>query len=384
MSPADGGMGKVEVSPVSLDDPRAKEEFIRFPWQVYPKDSPWCPPLFMDRRDFLNPKKNPFFSEAEVQLFVARRGGELVGRVSACEDRAGNRFHGTKQVNFGFFECVDDEEVAAALLSQVEEWGRARGLTEMQGPMSFNTNHEVGLLVDGFEHPPSIQMTYNLPYYQGLLEKFGLEKRKDLYSWWMDVHGDPNDLPRVEKIAERVRAKSGLTFRTVNMKKWDEEVDRVLAIYNDAWDHNWGFTPFTEAEFRHTAKDLKMVVRPELAMVAEDGDVPVAFSLTIVNANQALRHANGRLFPFGLFQLLWNLPKVDTLRLIALGIRHGYRKRGIDSVFYLDSLRNARASGKFRAGEIGWTLEDNDLINRAIEMMGGRRIATYRVYGKGL
>ncbi|MCK6527100.1 N-acetyltransferase [Myxococcota bacterium] len=369
----------VRVVPVSIDDRRAKERFIRFPWSIYPKGSPWCPPLFMDRRDFLNPAKNPFFDHACVQLFLAERGGEIVGRIAACEDRRGNAHWGSKAVNFGFFECVDDDAVAGELLEAAADWGRARGLDRMVGPLSFNTNHEAGLLVEGFDEPPAIQMPYNPPYYRGLLERQGFEKEMDLYAWWLSATADPPQLPRLQRLAEKIREKAGIAVRNIRLKDWDAEVQRVQEVYNDAWDQNWNFVPFTDAEFRHTAKDLRMVVKEDLAYIAEHQGRPVAFSLTILDANQAIRHADGRLFPFGILRLLWHLRRIDRLRLIALGIRHGYRRRGIESVFYLETFAAARRLG-YRGGEIGWTLESNDLINRAIEMMGGRKTKTYRAY----
>ena len=228
-------------------------------------------------------------------------------------------------------------------------------------------------------------MTYNPRYYirhfEEVLKQQGLQKAKDLYAWWMSAHVDPPE--RVVRIAEKVRAKEGVVVRPVNLNDFSEEARRIKEIYNAAWEKNWGFVPFTEEEFDHAAKDMKQIAVPDLVLVAEVQGEPVAFALTLPDLNQALIHVGGKLttfgLPIGLGKLLWHARKIDQLRLIILGIKEQYRKRGIDAILYLDTLRTARKLG-YKGGEISWTLEDNVLVNRAIEMMGGKQYKTYRVY----
>jgi len=368
---------EVKVDPVS--SPQDLDRFIKFQWEIYKGDPHWVAPLFMERRDFLDPKKNPFFENAEMELFLARRHGQVVGRVAAIEDRNYNAFHGEKTANFGFFESLDDADVAQALLARVEEWAKARGLDRVMGPASPNSNYEWGLLVDGFGSDPSVQMPYNPTYYPSLIEGAGFHKAKDLWAFHIDIAVDPD--PKVVRIADKIRAREKVTVRMVNVKDFYPELDRIKRVYNQAWEKNWGFVPFTDKEFEHLARDMKAIVKPELLLIAEVDGEPVAFSMTLPNANEVLKHLNGRLFPFGLFKALYYQSRIRTARLVTLGIIASYRKRGLDAILTLETLRAARRLG-YTTGEISWTLEDNHLVNRAIELFGCRKYKTYRVYDK--
>ena len=361
---------------------RQQDEFLALPARIYAGDPNYVPPLLMERRDFFDQAKNPFYKHATVELFLARKDGELVGRIAACEDRNYNAFHGSKTGFFGFYEAVDDDDVAHALFEAARSWIRNRGLAEMLGPSNFTSNHELGLLVEGFDSPPVVMMTYNPRYYiRHFEEVLGLKKAKDLWAWWLSAHVDPPE--RVVRIAEKVRAKEGIVVRPVNLKDFSEEAKRIKEIYNAAWEKNWGFVPFTDEEFDHAAKDMQQIAVPDLVLVAEVQGEPVAFSLTLPDMNQALIHVGGKLttfgLPIGLGKLLWHSRKIDQLRLIMLGLKEQYRKRGIDAILYLDTLRAARKLG-YKGGEISWTLEDNVLVNRAIEMMGGQHYKTWRIY----
>lgn len=373
----------VQVTPVRGS--AEKMQFIRFPNGIYKDDPNWVMPLEMERRDFLDPKKNPFFQYGEVELFLARRGSELVGRIAAIRNPRHMEIHGTKEGFFGLFECVNDAGIARALLDTAAAWLRERGLDAMLGPANFSSNQDWGLLIDGFDMPPAIMMPHNPPYYAALLEACGLTKAKDLYAFELSSSAAPPE--KVVRIAEKMREREGVKVRPVNMKDLDAEVKRIRDIYNSAWEKNWGFVPFTDAEFDHLAKDLKAVVRPELALMAEVGGEPVAFALTVPDANQAIKAAKGRLthfgLPIGLAKLLLASRRINRLRLIILGIKEGYRRRGLDAILYLDTLRTAKQLG-YVGGEISWTLEDNHLVNRAIESMGGQRSKTYRVYQRAL
>jgi GNAT superfamily N-acetyltransferase len=373
----------VEVIPVR--SPADRTAFIRLPSSIYKGDPNFVPHLEMERRDFMDPRKHPFFEFGEVEFFLARRAGTVVGRIAAVSNPRYNEFHETNVGFFGLFECVNDAGVARALFEKAAEWLRAKGFTSVLGPMSYSTNGEVGLLIEGFTTPPAIMTTYNPPWYAALLEANGFTKAKDLFAWELSSSTPPPE--KVARIAEKIRQREGVTVRPVNLKQFDAEVARVKAMYNSAWEKNWGFVPMTEHEFDHLAKDLKQMVRPELALVAEVKGQPVGFALTIPDANEAIKAANGRLttfgLPIGLAKLLLASRRIRRLRLILLGTVEGYRRRGLDAILYLDTLNKARELG-YEGGEISWTLEDNHLVNRAIESMGGKQSKRYRVYEKPL
>jgi GNAT superfamily N-acetyltransferase len=369
----------VEVSRVQTG--LEKDEFIRFQWKVYQGDMHWVAPLLMERREFLDPAKNPFFDHADVALFVARRDGEVVGRIAAVEDRNFNAFHSTRTAYFGLYESVNDVGVAAALFKAARDWARWRGLDTILGPMNLSTNYEVGLLVEGFDSDPYIQMTYNPRYYGELFEACGLVKAKDLWAWERSARTAPPD--RFLRIADKIKEHREITIRSANLKEFDAEVARIKDVYNAAWEQNWGFVPMTSAEFDKLARDLKQMIVPDLAVIAEHKGEPVAFSLTVPDYNQALKKLNGRLttfgLPIGLAKLLWHARKIDKVRLIALGVKQGWRRRGLDAVLIVEAIRRADKLG-YLGGEVSWTLEDNHLINGAIEASGCTRTKVYRVY----
>ncbi|HEX7487707.1 MAG TPA: N-acetyltransferase, partial [Anaeromyxobacteraceae bacterium] len=350
------GSEAVEVTRVA--DGLEKDRFIKFPWRIYENDLHWVPPLLMERHEFLDPRKNPFYLHADVELFVARRGGDIVGRIAAIEDRNFNAFHHAKTAYFGLFECVNDPVVAAALVAAARDWARWRGLDTLLGPMNLSTNYEIGLLVEGFDSDPYLQMPYNPRYYGALLEQCGLRKAKDLYAWERSAATPPPE--RFGRIADKIRKHEGITLRPVNLRDFDAEVGRIKEIYNAAWEQNWGFVPMTDPEFDKLAKDLRQFIDPELALIAEHEGEPVAFSLTVPDYNQALKKLNGRLtrfgLPIGLVKLLWNARKIDRVRLMALGVKQGWRRRGLDAVLIVETIRRTRELG-YAGGEVSWTLE---------------------------
>ncbi len=383
----------VELIEVPLANRKLVERFIRVQWWIHREHAPndvWVPPLLIDRRDYLNPKKsltsggNPFFDHAECAFWIAVQDGRDVGRIAAIFDKDWEPFHGTKTGYFGFFDSPDDPEVAEALLRRAEAWLKERGREDVIGPLDASTNYYSGVLIDSFDKAPGMQMPYNPPYYGALIEGAGYSKAKDLWAWELEV---AKGLPeKVERVADKIRKRAKVEVRPMNLEDWDNEVDRVLSIYNSAWDKNWGFVPVSEKEFKHLAADLKMVIAEETALMAEVDGEPVAFCITIKDIQPALKKVDGKLFPTGVFSLLWNLtlrPKIDWGRLVVMGIKDGYRRRGIDSVLFVETFRGAEKLG-WRGAEIGWTLDDNTLINRAIESMGGEKTKTYRVYGKEL
>ncbi|HZH03333.1 MAG TPA: N-acetyltransferase [Myxococcaceae bacterium] len=362
-----------------------QDAFLKFPYALYRDDPNWVPPLLMERRDFLDPKRNPWFEFGKVQLFLARQGADVVGRIAAISNPRYDAFHGTKVGWFGMFECVNDAGVAQGLLEAASAWARAQGAEELVGPANFSSNYEWATLVEGFDAPPVVNMPYNPRYYPALFEACGLEKAKDLYAFELSSSAPPPE--KVVRIAEKIRQREGVTVRPLNMKDFDADVARIKTIYNAAWEKNWGFVPMTDKEFAHQVREMKSVVDPELVLLAEVKGEAVAFSMTLPDLNIALKAAQGRLtqygLPVGLIKLLWTSRRIRRARLVTLGIKEGFRRRGLDAVLYLDTIQTAKRLG-YTGGEISWTLEDNALVNRAIESMGGRKYKTYRVFRRGL
>ncbi|HEX7120708.1 MAG TPA: hypothetical protein VF212_18085 [Longimicrobiales bacterium] len=356
--------------------------FIRLPWRIYAGDPMWVPPLLHDVKTVLDRRRHPFHRHADVEYFLAWRGDDVVGRIAATVNHRYNEFHGERLGFFGFFECVDDADVAGALLGTAEAWLRERGMERVQGPMSFSTNEETGLgvLVDGFGTPPAVMMAHTPPYYPALIEAAGYAKAKDLLAYWLD---DPEPPARLVRGVERVRQAERIRIRTLDMKDFQGEVARIKEIYNSAWERNWGFVPMTAEEFDHLARQLKPVVNPKLCAIAEVDDEPIGFALALPDFNRALKHVNGRLFPFGLFKLLWYQRKIDSARVLTLGLKPGYRRKGIDAMLYLTIFREGVQAGYVKA-ECSWILEDNWEMRRGLERMGARVYKTYRIYEKAL
>ncbi|RLB06891.1 MAG: N-acetyltransferase [Deltaproteobacteria bacterium] len=351
--------------------------FFRFPWKVYGKDPHWVPPLFKEQVFLFSPK-NPFLKHAEIVPYLAMRDGAVVGRIAAIVDENYIGFHQQRAGFFGFFESVNDLEVADALLDQVKVYLKGRGMEMMMGPMNPSTNHECGLLIEGFDSLPFFMMPYNPPYYRVLLEGCGLQKAKDLYA---NLIVDDGSIPeRLLRISDRVRKRSpGLKVRPIDLKRVDEEVVRVKEVYNGAWRDNWGFVPLTDEEMDLMVKKLKPLVVPELALFAEIGEETVGFALALPNYNQVLRRLNGRLGLLGLVKFLIYSRKIDEIRVMILGVKPEYQKRGIETLLYLEIFRRGQAKG-YKRGELSWILEDNYLMQKGIEALGGRSYKTYRIY----
>lgn len=369
-----------EIRPVtSAKDLR---RFILYPWKLYRGHPYWVAPLVSDQKLLLDPRKNPFFEHSELQHFLAWRGREIVGRISAIVDRNYVEFQQEKVGLFGFFECIDDEPTARALFATAEGWLRERGMESMLGPTNPSTNDTVGLLTDAFDQPPVLHMPYTFPYYLRLCEASGLTKARDLYAYYMENKVPISD--KIQRVAELVRKRRKVTIRPLNMKKlFNEEIELIKTVYNDAWTRNWGFVPWTEAELEHTAKDLKKAVVPDMVLLAfVDGEI-AGFSLALPDLNLALRHIRGRLFPFGLFKVLWHARKIDIVRVLALGVRKKFQGLGLDALFYYETYVRGKKNG-FNRGEFSWILEDNLPMRNALENWGARIYKTYRMYDKKL
>ncbi|HVO40499.1 MAG TPA: GNAT family N-acetyltransferase [Spirochaetia bacterium] len=354
---------------------RQTREFIKFPYALYRNDKNWVPPLLMDDYRKVNRKKHPFYQHAEAEFFLARRDGVAAGRIAAIHDSIWEKTHHEKAAYWGWFECVDDPEVARALFDAAFDWGRKRGCTRIIGPMSPNANDYIGCQIEGFEGSPVLLMTYNPPYYDRLIQGYGNRKWKDLVAWLVSA-----DLPdRLARIMPRVEARSGFTLRNPNMKEFKKEIERFNELYNQFEQVNAVFTPMTAAELDVMAKDLKIAVDPDLIFFAEVDGKPVGVSLSLPDFNVAFKAAHGRLFPFGIFHLLTAKKKTKFLRTISMGVLKDHRNRGIDLAFYYHTFVNGARKG-YKAGEMSWVEEDNvNMTNTAVKI-GAKPYRKYRVY----
>ncbi|MGA2081340.1 MAG: N-acetyltransferase [Holophaga sp.] len=360
------------------------EDFIRFPYRLHRREPHWVPPLLMERRDFFHPAKNPVYEYAQVQLFAALRGREVVGTVAAVRNERYCRYHPEDaQVGFfGSFECVPEQAVADALFEAAGSWLRQQGKLTMRGPVNLTTNDVVGLLVDGFGDDPAIMMPYNPPYYAGLMEAAGFAKAKDLFAFSLTTEEYSG---RLDHVAERLGRTGRIRIRRMEMGRWKEELEFVRSCYNVAWAANWGFVPWTDRELDFIAEELKPLVDPRLALMAEVEGSPAGFAIAAPDANQALKLAHGRLFPFGLLKILWKLKvaKCSRLRTIAMGVLPQFRRRGLDALLVHQLVVNAQALG-YRDSEMGWVLEDNQPMLNALDQLQARHTKTYRVYDRAL
>jgi hypothetical protein len=359
-------------------------KFIKFPNELYKREKFYIPYLISDRKKFLDKAGNPFFRHARVAYYLAYRDGRIVGRISGIVNDLHNEFHNEKTGFFGFFDCVDDIEVARALLSKAEEFVRKEGMQVIRGPMNFSTNDEIGLLIEGFDSYPVFMMTYNPLYYIDLYENLGLKKVEDVYAYYIDEKSRPSE--RIVNIVEKIRTRSRVKIRIIDLRDFERELEIIRKIYNDAWSTNWGFVPMTPEEFRHTADDFKKIVEPELVLLAFIDDEPAGFSLTMPDYNQVFRRMNGRLFPTGLLKFIYytKFKKImNGARIITMGVVHKYQKIGLDLILSYDTFIKGPKLG-YWWGEMSWILERNTLMHKAAETLGGRVYKKYRIYDKPL
>jgi GNAT superfamily N-acetyltransferase len=367
---------------VQASEKREIDQFVRFPWKVYENSPNWVPPLVNEIK-FVLSDKNPFFRHAEASYFLARKDGEVVGRIAAIIDRNHINIHNEQAGFFGFFECLPDPDIARELISTAEKWLKERDIEIMRGPMNPSTNDECGFLLQGFDSPPMIMMTYTPPYYLDYMETCGLSKAKDLYAY-ISIINDVAAGDRLEKLASKLKYRMrGLTIRPMKMKNFDKELASVKDIYNSAWSRNWGFVPMTDDEIDSMAKRLKHLVIPELAIMAEIDGRPAGFMLAVPDYNQVLAKLNGKLGLAEIIRFLWYSRKITDIRVIIMGIKEEYRRKGIEGLLYLESFRAAQRKGYVRS-EMSWVLEDNVLVQKGCELMGGKLYKKYRIYEKKL
>lgn len=358
---------------------RDRDRFFLFPRTIYRGDPHWVEPLQFDVRRRLDPKINPFFEHAEAQLFIAERNGETVGRIAAIVDSRHNETHKDAVGFFGWFESIDDQEVASALIEAAAVWNRKKDRNVLRGPVQSSLNEECGLLIDGYDLDPVLMMPYNPPYFERLLEGCGFRKAMDLYSFKIIVKEFGAD--RMERIVKKVMERERLVIRNFDVKNFASEIEKLKVIYNDAWVENWGFVTMTDQELEHMAKDLKPILEPRWASFVEVDGKAVGFSLVLPNIYEIVKTMKGKLFPFGFLKLLLGVKKTQSGRLLAMGVHRDYHLRGLDAVLYFDSFKNATLLQKVWA-DIGWVLETNRVMINTIEKLGGKRYKTHRLYDR--
>ena len=373
----------LEIIPLGQTPPEVRR-FLKVPYPVYAGDPHWVAPLLMDVEKVFTPR-NPLFEHAEMQLWVARRNGRDVGRIAGILEQLHNKTHDDRAAFFGFFECVEDPEVADRLFSAVAEWARRRSMNRLLGPMNPTTNDECGLLVEGFDRPPVFMMTYNPRYYATLVESAGFSKAKDLLAYDFDLGNTP--MSRFERIWSKFQKREpGIRIEPVLKKTLEAQLTQIQRVYNEAWEKNWGFVPMTDAEIHFMATRLKPLLVEGLTQIALKGDEPVGFLLASSDFNEGLQPLKGRLLSPGLFKALpyllqWKVPQY--CRVLTLGVKASYRGRGIEAAMLTHGLRTGFRLG-FKRVESSWILEDNIAVQRVIELFGGQVYKRYRLYEKAL
>jgi GNAT superfamily N-acetyltransferase len=368
-------MGTAEITPVKTR--KELRDFLTLPYPLYRKDPYWVPPLWTVQKRLIETRDHPFYGHGDIQCYLARLDGHPVGRIAAILDHDFNRVHKESAGFFGFFESINDAEVSRALFEAARNWVFGRGAKFIRGPMNPSANYECGLLVEGFDSPPQIMMTYNPQYYAGLIEGAGFRRAKDLYSFYLSA--DDLMVERAERIAQHALEAKGVRIRPIVMKNFESEAQRVWEVYNSAWSANWGFVPMTREEFFFLARELKDIAVPDLVLMAEVSGRLIAFMLALPDINQALRHTRSRFLPLLVFNILYHKRSIRSMRVVLLGVLEEFRTTGVAAALYAETIRRGLRLG-YRDCEMSWVLDDNVLMIRSIESLGGRRLKTYRIY----
>lgn len=376
-------MPQIEVVPVSSG--KQQKQFLNLPWEINREDPNWMPPLRQNQKLLCGFGKHPFYDAAESQAFLAVRDGRPVGRVLAIVNHAHNEFHDDKLGFFGFFESVDDTEVSGALFDAAAEWLRGKGMDSVRGPADPSINYEWGLLIDGFQTPPYFMMTHNLPYYERLFEDWGLAKSQDLYAFGGDISILKNlkDQKKLMRMDETIRERFGITVRPMDGKRFAQEVETFLRIYNEALTNTWGYVPMSRSELLHMAKDLKHLIVPELAIVAEVEGEPIGVMFGLLDYNPRIKKIDGKLFPFGFMRLLYNKRSIKRIRVVSTNVLPKYQGWGVGLVLALGMVYPGLEYG-LEECEFSWVLETNDLSRKTLEKGGAPKYKTYRVYDRAL
>ncbi|MCX7030865.1 MAG: hypothetical protein NTU62_12220 [Spirochaetes bacterium] len=374
-------LGTVEIHPVTTR--RELKAFIRFPWKVYRADPLWVPPLISDRLAYLDPARGIFYKDADVALFTAREGRQVLGTIAAFVDHARARYVGRAEGGFGFFEVLEEYGAAAALLDTCRGWLRQRGMVSVRGPTNFGDNDSPGVLIAGTDYPPAMLEAHTPPYYKDFLERYGMQKENDLYAWRVTfervgtaLHGAPSDIVHV---ADAARKDSALSIRRIRLENWDQEVSTILALFNATMETIPGAVPIGEEDFGRLASQMRPFLDPELGLIAEIGGAPVGYCLLIPDTNRVLARLNGRLFPFNWIRIGRYIREIDVVSFKLLGVLKEYRRRGIDALLYVEALAKAKERGyQWLDGSL--TSELNPVINLIARSRGAEMYKHYRLY----
>ena len=358
-----------------------KNKFIKLPWKIYGDSPLWVPPLISERKKFLDPSVNPFFKDSKVDLFLVISDNQtVVGRVALIKNHVCSKELPEQVGFFGMFEVVNDKQASDLLLDKAEQWCREKKFSKLVGPVSFSTNHECGLLVDGFDTPPVIGIPYNPRYYSDFIESWGLGKYKDLVSLRMDLP----KMPEYLKTAIRcINKRERFFVRPFCLNKFNEELEAIWHIYNESWADNWGFVPMSKEEFLYSANEMRSFIQPEYCFIAEVNGEPVGFSLTLPDINAVLKKMNGRIFPFGWAKFFWNKNKIKLFRVVALGVKQKYRRLGIDVALYYETYKKF-VEKKIKWCDMSWVLEDNKGMLGPIHRLGGTIYKRHRIYERNI
>jgi GNAT superfamily N-acetyltransferase len=374
---------KIEIQ--NINTRAEKLKFVKSQWKFYENNPNFVPPLIMDRMKLIDTQKNPFYKHADIALFLAYRNNEIVGRIGAITNDLHNKTHNDNIGFFGFFECIDDQEVADNLFNEAVKWLKSKGKDGVRGPVNPSMNDEVALLVDGFDDPPRVLMPYNPKYYEKLILNAGFEKAKDLFAY--RLHKDKFKTDKMVRLHKIIREKYNLTIKDVDFKNKEQflkDIEVIKQVYNKAWEPNWGFVKITDEEFDYMAADLKMIANPRLAYIAYVGDEPVGFHLGLPDINQMLIYNKKGSTLGALWHMFTKKKKMDFMRIVILGVLPQYQGKGIDAVMYFESGTRADEIG-LTYGEASWILEDNEKMRRAAEVtMNGEIYKTYRLFEKAI
>jgi GNAT superfamily N-acetyltransferase len=374
-----------EIKPVVTR--RELRQFVKFPWRVYAGDSNWVPPLIAERMGYLDPARGPFYQHAEVVLYLALQGGEVVGTIASFVDHSLVESLGQREGGFGFFEVIEDYTVAERLLDAMQDWLRSRQATLLRGPTNFSDTDSPGVLVGGEDCPPVMLEAHTPPYYKDYLEQYGMQKDYDLYAWrayrsqiGRELENLPPELNRVAEVAQRA---ANVSIRKIDLQHWDEEIDTAYHLYTTTLYNLSERSPITKTEFRRLAEQMRPFLNPNLALYAEVDGEPVGFIIAIPDINQVLIHLNGRLFPFGWLKLKRYIGEIDVVTFKMMGVLEKYRRRGIDALLYLKAVRAFYEAGyAWLDGSV--TSERNTTINLVAQRLGAQRYKHYRLYKMGL
>jgi hypothetical protein len=369
-------MKEITVKPITTKS--ELNQFIKLPWIIYKDDKHWVPPLLMEQKTLLNKQKNPFFKAADAEYFLAYRNGKVVGRIAAIKNDVHLKYHNDASGQFGFFECINDQEIANVLFDSAKSWMKEKGLKYMRGPANPSSNDIYAMLVEGFDDPPRLLMPYNPEYYIKLCENYGMKKAKDMFAWKI-VHEKIMASEKLKRGQELVQKRYNLKISQLDMKNFQKDLEKFKYVYNKAWAPNWGFVPMTEEQIDAMAKDMKPLAEPSLVLFGEIGDKLIGAALVMLDYNFIFKNLNGKLFPFNFIKLFTQKKKIKWARILTLGIIPEYQKKGLDTIFYWEIVNRAAKLG-IRLGEASWVLEDNDMMNRGLELMNAERYKRYRIW----